>query len=328
MRKPFFNVCTAVFSISGSIIGAGFITGKEINGFFGEDFSLSGIYLAFLLFAISFFIIMNIAEKGSLVAAVKFVVAICNVFIAACMVAALKSVYGELFNVSENIKLLHIISLIFAFIICFVGVRAIGVFSLASIPFLIAVLIFVSLAYSDGGDINVSPRGSVGVVYPMLYVGINTMLSSGVIQGFGTTLSVKEKIATAAATSLTLCLCIAIVGNAVRGVDGEMPLAELVASNRKLYIIVHILMLFAIFSTLVSSLYSVFSVLPSRYKMSCLTVLFLLVVFLSRFGFSSIVENVYPVIGAVGIVYIAIFSSLFFRRVRRERTLPLRERKV
>ena len=55
MSKSFFKIFGAVFSVVGAVIGAGFIMGGEIAVFFLRDFSLSGVYSAFIFFAAMIF---------------------------------------------------------------------------------------------------------------------------------------------------------------------------------------------------------------------------------------------------------------------------------
>ena len=81
-----------MFTIIGSVIGAGFITGKEISVFFCRDFSLSGVYAAFVFFFL-FIFLLSVCEENALNKVVGFVVAVTGIVIASCMTAALN--YSE-----------------------------------------------------------------------------------------------------------------------------------------------------------------------------------------------------------------------------------------
>ena len=119
MKRTFLNLFGSVFTIIGSVIGAGFITGKEISVFFCRDFSLSGVYAAFVFFFL-FIFLLSVCEENALNKVVGFVVAVTGIVIASCMTAALNSLFGSLFTGlfrnTENYKIFTIITVIFHFL--------------------------------------------------------------------------------------------------------------------------------------------------------------------------------------------------------------------
>ena len=102
MLRLFLCSFATAFAIIGSIIGAGFITGKEVFEFFARDFSLSGIYLTFLCFSIAIYFVMSNLEGSAFARLVEIFVSLANVVVAGCMISALNSVYNRLFRVSEK----------------------------------------------------------------------------------------------------------------------------------------------------------------------------------------------------------------------------------
>ena len=333
MKRNFFLLLGASCSIIGSVIGAGFITGKEISVFF-PDGSVSTVYLAFTFF---FFFIFAMSHSEGL-AVKKYaepVISAVNVVIASCMVAGLNNLYKTVFRLSEYFEIFTIFTVIFAFYISVVGINGISVVSLVSIP----VVLFFIVCFSVGNfsSLNIEITESGNVLYPVLYVGMNCLLSSELISDSTKKLARGFKLAAAFLVSLLLFLSITCISICISGRSGEMPFLESVGHSGFSAVVLFVITLFAIFTTLVSAMYSSFKL--AKGKTSVLKRFLLTLVFfaLSKLGFSQIVEKCYPVFGALGVLYFAIIVLQIFlsRRLRRtsvpqERTgrrcLPLRGR--
>ena len=102
MGRRILSCVSAVMTVFGSVVGAGFITGREINAFFGEDFSLCGLYAAFLFFAAFFFLLLVSPREGKTEKALSVAVSASNVIISSCMLSALKTLLNPVFRFSEN----------------------------------------------------------------------------------------------------------------------------------------------------------------------------------------------------------------------------------
>ena len=311
------------FSIVGSVIGAGFITGKEIYEFFAFDFSVSGLYLAFLCFAIEIYFIMNLNDTAIEKVVVKLV-AIANIVIAAGMISAFEKLLISVFPLSKNIKIITIISAILVFTISCSGVGALQKFNAFLTPCIIVSIVVLSILKIEYYPIEIYPKTINGVFNPLIYTGFNLILSLGIIKSGGENLSPPSKILSSILTSLFLCICICLISLAVKGLkSSEMPFVELFSDDKKLSIIVDIITIFAIFTTLASSFYTAVNFggvkLPSGLKI----ILFLICLAISKIGFSSIVERCYPIIGVLGngfIILICLLSK-FFPKGQREHTL-------
>ncbi len=331
MRRFFFQSVITAFTIVGSIIGAGFISGKEIYEFFASDFSFSGIYLTFLLFAflIGFTMQENLNETSE--KAVGLFVSVANIFISGCMVAGLNEVYKSLFCQIEKVEILTVISAILIFIISCKGIGATEKLNGILIPIVIAVIIVFGLLKGNKTAVNLSPKTYGGVVKPAVYVGFNVILSTKVIKKSGEKLSPPFKILSSIITSLIVCMLIWVISLAVVNVDKsvEMPFRKLFVGNKKLCIIVDIITVFAIFTTLVSSFYTSLEIIPKQSGVFVKIIVFLLALAISKIGFSSIVERVYPTVGILSyaVIFITYLLSKIFLKGQRARTfLPLKRK--
>ena len=319
MKRNFFLLLGASCSIIGSVIGAGFITGKEISVFF-PDGSVSTVYLAFTFF----FLFISALSYSDGLAVKKYaepVISAVNVVIASCMVAGLNNLYKTVFRLSEYFE---IFTMIFAFYISVVGVNGIGFVSLVSIPVVLFFIVYFSVG--NFSSLKIEMTEDVSVLYPVLYVGMNCLLSSEIISDSTKKLSKGSKLAAAFLVSFLLFLGITCISICISGRSGEMPFLESVGSGKFSSVVVFVITLFAIFTTLVSATYSSFKL--AKGKASVLKKVLLTLVFfaLSKFGFSQIVEKCYPVFGALGVSYFAIIVLQIFLSRRPKRTSVPQER--
>lgn len=331
MRRFFFQSIITAFTIVGSIIGAGFISGKEIYEFFASDFSLSGVYLTLLLFVflIGFTMRENLNETSE--KAVGLFVSVANIFISGCMIAGLNEVYESIFCQIEKVEILTVLSAILIFIISCKGIGATEKLNGILIPVIIAVILIFGLLKRNQTVVNLSPKTYGGVIKPAVYVGFNVILSAKVIKKSGEKLSPPFKILSSVITSLIVCVLIVVISLAVVNSDKsvEMPFRNLFSKNKKLFIIVDIITVFAIFTTLVSSFYSALEITPKRKGVFAKTLVFLLAYSISKIGFSSIVERIYPTVGVLSyaVIFITYLLSKISLKGRRERTyLPLKRK--
>lgn len=331
MRRLFFQSVITAFAIVGSIIGAGFISGKEIYEFFASDFSLSGMYLTFLLFVflIGFTMQENLNETSEKV--VGLFVSIANIFISGCMIAGLNEVYKSLFCQMEKVEILTILSAIFIFIISCKGVGATEKLNGVLIPIVILAILIFGLLKRNEAVVNLSPKTYGGVLKPTVYVGFNIILSAKVIKKSGEKLSPPFKILSSVITSLIICMLIWVISLTVINTDKsvKMPFKEVFKGNKKLCIIVDIITVFAIFTTLVSSFYSSLEISPKRKGTLVKITVFLLACSISKIGFSSIVERIYPTVGILSyaVIFITCLLSRISLKAQRESTyLPLKRK--
>ena len=136
MRRLFLCSVSSAFAIIGSIIGAGFITGKEVFEFFSKDLSLSGIYLAFICFSFAIYYFMNLSQDG-VDKWVEVFVSLASIIVAGCMLSALDLLYMRMFCLSEKVKILSIITAILLLIISLKGIGCVERFCLATLPFVV-----------------------------------------------------------------------------------------------------------------------------------------------------------------------------------------------
>lgn len=314
-------------TIVGSVIGAGFITGREIATFFCFDLSIIGILICLITFIIFFYLIMNLRPDNVLNKVVSKVVAVANIVISACMLGGIKSFASMFLCQTEFIKILQIISLIIAVFICLNGMEVVGRVSEFLIPVALFVFLIILLFKSEfkSVEIQVLPKAHSGIIMPILYVGINVFLSLSVIKDACCEKDRKFTFVLSVLSSLILIsfmtlIALTVSDNNLGGYD--MPILEYLRSDLKVYVITGIICFIGIFSTLICSVYSAFTLASGKYSFLKKFILILLIYSLSKLGFASIVNNLYPIFGGVGVIF-CIFTFLreIFQAKKPKRTL-------
>lgn len=326
MRRLFLCSFVTAFTIIGSIIGAGFITGKEVFEFFAKDLSLSGIYLAFLSFTgLIYFVMSN--RNTQIKKWIEVFVAVSNIIVAGCMISALDSVYKRVFCLTEKVKILSIITAILLFIMTLNGISIVEKFCSLCLPIMISVIIVLCFVKTEDYSLPLSPKTFEGIAKPFIYVGFNVILSAGVIKNSGEKLSPPFKMLASLLTSFLICTLVWLISLVVKCSESndEMPFISLFYSNVKLLKIIDILTLFAIYSTLISAIYTINKFGGISLSIKSKVCLLLLAITVSELGFSPIVEVLYPILGilAYAFIFVTFLLSRLFLKEQPKRTLPL-----
>lgn len=314
MSKSFFKIFGAVFSVVGAVLGAGFITGGEIAVFFLRDFSLSGVYSAFIFFAAMIFTVGDDYNK-----ALSFTICFADIVVLGCMFSAVDELSAIIFGLSEKLKIFKIILAILTFFISNHGMKVLSRVSAVITPL---VILSVLLVVSRGTvkNIVIAPSGLIGTLMPLTYAAANYLLIYPVIVKTCGKLCVKIKLLVAILSSAIIFTLVFFVGANLSGVSDmtKMPLLTF-AEKTPFSVLFKICCFCAVFTASVSSSYSVYSAFGNNERLkflACLTALAL-----SEAGFSAVIGYLYPLLGAVGAVN---FSRIIFppRRLKRTSAPP------
>ena len=251
---------------------------------------LSGIFLGFFCYV--FLRLSSIYGSvfnafGHLKPIVKFLIVAADFVVLCAGIAGSDGVFYELFN-------LHIGSIIITLLsvtIILFGYRSIRYVNFFVVPIIIAL---VSVVFFS--DLSFPYYGKNSVVSPFLYASMNLLTGGFFIGENADNPTKKECLLTSVISGITLtCLLVAVFLSS-RGVFGEMPFLEK-AYSLGFGTIGNIVLLLALLTTVIGTL----SVCSANKKTS---VLFLASVslFLSSFGFGTIVDTIYPIIGVIGSV--------------------------
>lgn len=319
------------FLYIGTVIGAGFASGKEIALFFG-DTAPAGVALAAFFMALPEALFLyagkhDLMPYGTVVRTGVFIAALSSV---AAMLAGCELALDDLTGVAG----LGALAAVAAGVLVVLGTEKMKLANALLIPLLLLLLVAV---YVKGG----APAfgGTFSLLKPVHYAGLDVLIGGMIISKEGKKLSAKEIFFTCAMSALFLGGVLFMLQNIVLSDEthSSMPVLA-VAESVGLKAAAGVLVVIAVFTTLVSSL----SILtdesvsalrvaasPSRRRgllrraaaflsspshraaavFCCLAALYPV----SFFGFENIVAALYPFVGACGVVMTAVTAFKVLR---------------
>ena len=324
------NIRKVVMVIIGTLIGAGFASGKEIYMFFFVfgKMGILGIIISSILTGLTIYFTLNITTKQEIdnynellenvnnnhIKIKKVLKSIVNVFL---LISFYIMVAGFGAYIYQEYKIPTYISCsIFVIIIYFILNKDIkGILSINNIlvPIIIILIIFLGLKNSQNlinSNLFQAPvKQYIPVFYSILYTSYNSIILIPVIISLKNYIQKKSDIMN---ISILSSLCIAILATCIfcilsksqidiSGID--MPIIELVSDYgliiKKIYGIVIII---SIFTSAVSVGYSFIKNVSNEknYKKHLLLVIFSSI-FVSNIGFTNLVNILYPLFGIIGI---------------------------
>ncbi len=318
----------------GTFIGAGFVSGKEIATFFcGGEMPLALAYLAFVLFFIFIVELLLVGRSyGDIFRFNKLffpnerrlidgIFYFCSFVSAVTMLAGADAVISQLFGISSLVPTLSIFLLIISNLLCFKGVSKIAVTSVLLVPVIIVGVLVV--VFSNGKFLPIATFTNNGFtsVKAVLYVGMNILFSAPIIVEMGKGKTTKQNICSSFLASLVVALLIFLVTSSLNyfgegAIISKVPLLYLAGNGRIAKYGYALIFVFAVLTNLLSSLYPFVkkSAKNRRGKTKLLFLNFLLLAF-SRLGLNAIVEYLYPIIGAMGVIYLLL--SAYLAKIKR-----------
>lgn len=315
MRKALLTFLVTV----GTVIGSGFLSGKEIVVFFSRFglISYPCIALAFFLFWGLFYFFMTHGTGAIERLKNSRLSNLINIIICLTLSSAMFAGSVDLLGFSGTA-----ISCIVLFAIltcCYYiikkGIGSLEKLNLILVPLMIVLLVICVGRSLVGGAVKLSaPTFSyMGIYYSFMYVLLNCSNSGIVIAHMGRDLTRKQKARVSFFSALVLCIILLLANTLLLQNDGvfseDMPLLSLFSGGAKL--VMQVVILFGCVTTLFSLVYSVSQSLRGLFK-SRLTIYGLSVVVplvISFLGFGLIVSYFYPITSILGL---ALLSDLFF----------------
>lgn len=322
------SVLKVAFTIVGTLIGAGFASGKEITTFFG-CFGTFG-YIAILIFCITFaigIIYFSSIDKDSiptpLLVAFNIAVFVSEVISITAMIAGLSSILSMLFI--SDIPFYLSLVLIFMIIIC--GINGLTTTNLILIPVLfVSIIVFGIRGASSVNSFEMAIVNSSSIYKIMslpLYIGFNLFSIFPIALEFGKKQNKKERTTSAILAStilliLMLCFCVTILNIDSTSITSELPLVMyILKTSPSLIVMVITTLAIAITTTIISDGFVLRGLMMKRgenFANIAFGFLFIGAFCLSHFGFSAIVETLYPISGFIGLILIILVAIFNFKQ--------------
>jgi len=320
--KKAFGITTLIL---GTVIGAGFASGKEICTFFVRFGSrayplavLSGIVFFLGLYALLKVADLLPEQSGDAFHKALFgrgqwlgsVFSLTNTFLmTASMLGALAVLvpFGDLIGAA------------LCFVVLLIGSKSVYRVNALAVPVIVVILLVVSLyGVFQGGVQGTIPFRSGGRLPAVLYSGMNLLTLGSVLCRERTTKKERLGICIASSVVVTALIVLQIVTIRACGVDAfssALPLV-VVGSKAGLTLLVTVSMGLGIFTTLCVCVYSESEWLAPLVGKKWIAILASLAFgyLVSRLGFDKIVETLYPVLGVLGLVLVGGCAVYLLRR--------------
>ncbi len=330
MRKP--KGLRTLFTMVGTVIGAGFVSGRELLQFFG-GFRVSAVYFAGLLFFLCFLLFLRLGKmyggfEGVLTGVfkkcskpVKAVILFGSFVSSAGMLSGLNSL------VPQAKPFLTLAFLVFACFVSEKGIKGVGTINCIVMPVL---LVSVAAMIFKGGAL--SPSEPPEAEFPLflsilLYVAMNTFLSLPVLCDLGAEIKSGASLLCAISTFIVAAaigLILSAVCSDKNSFAYDLPLSYILGGAK----FFSVLACGGMLTTLLSSFYPLYSLAGRRWGTAGKFALFALTECCSFIGFKSIVANVYPALGIFGLTMTIFCAAVYLEKTvfrgKKRRSLPAR----
>lgn len=322
-----------IFLIIGTIIGAGFLSGKEIVVFFANYGYYSYIFIVPMFFTL-YYLFYKLLLLGSKTKIndidtlnhlifnkknkiTKWFSFFSFIILSSTMFSAIPTGFNlNTFSI-QQVFLLMFIAIIMCIALCY-DISIITKLCTFAIPVILVVLSIVCFSnFSTASYVLTS--NIILLPYSIItYICRNIFLSYYIIAKSSFGYNQKQCKQISFWSSFILCLFTTIIITVLLSnpelLDCSMPLLTLSASNNLLYIVFFVCLLFAIITTLISSLITLKSFFNFKSNYLNIVVPVIICATLSIIKFDYFVTYLYPLIGVFGfylVFYLMPFNTLF-----------------
>ena len=324
-------------------MGQGLLHGVEIASFFNafSEFGLYGIVVSAMVIAFVIYKVFCIMQKNNIETYPEFLEKtintkkkivinvidnIINIFL---LISFLVMLTGILTFFEQELKINNILFSIFIVLICyFILIKDLdGVIKINTIliPVLIFFIIFIGIKFNNHIDTNIQLNIKNNItknwlLSSLIYTSYNSVVLIPILVSLKKEIKNKYQIKIISCLSGIIVGALAIIiyrllfiaGSQINNV--EMPLVFVAGKLGKIYKYIYgIVILSAIFTSAISSGYAFLentTKTRKQYKVVCF-ILCITSIFVSKFGFSSLVNTMYPIFGYLGLLQII---YIFFKR--------------
>ncbi|MBR1925729.1 MAG: hypothetical protein IJ837_02615 [Clostridia bacterium] len=330
MNKTFKNSVIIGLTMFGTLVGAGFASGKEIWFYFARFGGICYVMifltcLLFFLFSLLFFKFgkkFNITtvqkcnkvlfKKFSSVFEVVFIFS--NILLLSSMFAGADSLFG-IFLPNLKYRLFSVITAIITIVVVCTGFKGVKKTNLVVVPLLILVVLIILLfSFFSSGKIDLfveQNQINLSLIYSILYVGSNMFFAGFIFAKIGSEHTTKELFWGGFLGSVLLFLSLLgitfILFLNPMSVNSDMPVVYVSANfSTPLAIIVLCVVWLGLLTTAFALLFTISSWLETYFgnKIYMCLIASILALSLSGIGFSSFVKIVYPSMSVFGFLYI------------------------
>ena len=318
MSKSTINVVSVILC---TIIGAGFASGKEIYTFFSRfgangilGIVISVIFTAIIIYFSSKVIVKNrIKNNEELVKKIKgpsFFYYIINIFL---LISFLVMFTGFCAYFKQEFKFpLFITSIVLSvllYIILTKKIECIVKLNTIIAPLLIIIIMYVCIKCIVKNNIQLDKNNNLvqSIIYALLYASCNSIVLipilitvSKYIENYKNILKISI-ISAIIIGFLALIICMALQSKRLNIKNVDLPMLSIIDSKIEKYIY-GLVIETAIFTSAISAGYGILENVKSKNLKIVTIIMCLCGILITRIGFGSLVEVLYPILGAIGFI--------------------------
>ncbi len=332
--RTFANQVFIASVMFGTVVGAGFASGKEIWYYFAKfgDMAYPMIGLAGIMFFLVGYLFLSFGKKfgvvtvqdsnralfGKFAIIGEMLLIFCNLILLASMFAGANSLF-EIVVPGLGYRVASVVTALLALLVAMFGFKSVAKVNVVVVPLLLCVVAVVFFAgLSGGGVIATTGFGGLqnaveSLVFCVLFVSSNMFFAGFIFARLGREANRTEALGGSliGAILLTLCLLgttIAIFMNP-ETMSSDMPLVEIATSlSPGFSYFVLVVVWLGLATTSFALVYTISNWLATYFGSTFMATLTTVAVALlvSGLGFASIVTYLYPVLGLLGLVFIGL----------------------
>ena len=322
------NTIATVMLLIGTMIGAGFASGREIVTYFGVSPTpliaiVVGIFVFIMLMV---FLLVGkkigvkaVSEANEIIAGkvgggiISVIVLLNSVVSMSAMLAGTDALFNGVYDMG---RIYSVIVGIVSVVVVTIGIKGLKVASILLVPILIAVIYIVNRLSQSG--ISYVGLKNQDISTGFVYSAMNILLASGILTTVNE-LNVKQIIITSAITSIVIGILIYSFGRALTSTsagNADMPLVELARTHGKtMYVLAVVTIALGIFTTLLTAHQTLTDFMSAIVPIRVVSAMLILTVcyLISLIGFKRVVGILYPIFGIAGALYFLISSIWLIR---------------
>lgn len=327
----------------GTIIGAGFISGAEINLFFNSIgiFGLFGVIISSIMLGLTIYFSLTNNNKSynELIRSnlnnkiLKFILlGMINIFLIISyfiMIAGLSSFFSESINIDYFIS--SIISILIIFIIVNGDINRIEKFNKLFVPFLIILLFLLPFLVKDTNllSLNLYSNNDFNnnfninfFILGLIYASYNSisLIPIAIKLKESNNISRKKSLYISLAFSCIISICgiilFILLESNKQFMKNEIPLLDIISNkNKYLKLLVQIAIAISIVSTAVSLQYAAILNIEKNKDnyLRDIIIMNIISIIVSRLGFQTLIKIFYPLFGLIGILNFIILMKNYFK---------------
>lgn len=327
----------------GTIIGAGFISGAEINLFFNSIgiFGLFGVIISSIILGLTIYFSLTNNNKSynELIRSnlnnkiLKFILlGMINIFLIISyfiMIAGLSSFFSESTNIDYFIS--SIISILIIFIIVNGDINRIEKFNKLFIPFLIILLFLLPFLVKDTNllSLNLYSNNDFNnnfninfFILGLIYASYNSisLIPIAIKLKESNNISRKKSLYISLVFSCIISICgiilFILLESNKQFMKNEIPLLDIISNkNKYLKLLVQIAIAISIVSTAVSLQYAAILNIEKNKDnyLRDIIIMNIISIIVSRLGFQTLIKIFYPLFGLIGILNFIILMKNYFK---------------